>query len=94
MQQRAVVSSRQTAPLGFKPRHRRAIRSKYQVPIVFAHHRVYVPNIEMIGLQVSRRFFRLAHGDILVPPGRTFGLVRLRHGFRHLQLSRQYRDLI
>ena len=50
---------------------RRAIWSEDQVRIVFVDHLVYLPHVEMIGLQAGQRFFKLAHGDILVAPMRT-----------------------
>src|ERR1700721_2843803 len=58
-------------PPGFEQSFRRAIGSKDQVRIVFVDHLVYLPHIEMIGLQTSQRFFKLAHGDILVASMRT-----------------------
>src|SRR5437667_10206757 len=62
-------------PLGFEKSLRRSIWSKYQVRIVLVDHFVYLPHVEMIGLQASQRFFKLAHGHFLVTP--------MRADFRH-----------
>src|ERR1700676_611839 len=58
-------------PLGFEQGLRRSIWSKYQVRIVLVDDLVYLPHVEMISLQASQRFFKLAHGDILVASMRT-----------------------
>src|SRR6266436_906635 len=58
-------------PPGFEQGLRCSIWSEYQVRIVLVDHLMYLPHIEMIGLQASQRFFKLTHGDILVTPMRT-----------------------
>src|ERR1700691_1928012 len=79
-------------PPGFEQSFRRAIWSKDQVRIIFVDYLVYLPDIEMIGLQTSQRFFKLAHGDILVTPMRT----DLRHndGAVPLALERATQPLL
>src|SRR6202030_2669084 len=52
--------------LGCEQSLRCALWSKNKVRIVFVDHLVYLPHVDMIGLQANQRLFKLAHGNILI----------------------------
>src|SRR6185295_1897723 len=45
----------------------RPARSKNEIGVIMANHLVDLPQIQVIGVQSTKRLFELAHADLLTP---------------------------